>query len=65
MMYEVMLVLDDGEIRMLHSIKLISWTRTRIIFTDTDDQSYHFMSGRIIKCEIEYIGRCLTNEETE
>lgn len=55
MMYEVTLVLDDGEIRMLHSIKLISWTRARIIFTDTDDQSYHFMSGRIIKCEMEVV----------
>ena len=55
MMYEVTLVLDDGEIRMLHSIKLISWTRARIIFTDTDDQSYHFMSGRIIKCKMEVV----------
>ena len=55
MMYNVMLVLDDGEIRMLHSIKLISWTRARIIFTDADDQSFHLMSGRIIRCEMELI----------
>lgn len=54
-MYEVMLVLNDGEIRMLHSIKLISWTRARVIFTDTDDNSYHYMSGRIIKCEMEVV----------
>lgn len=54
-MYEVMLVLDDGEIRTLHSIKLVSWTRARIIFTDIDDNSFHFMSGRIIKCEMEVI----------
>ena len=54
-MYEVMLLLDDGEIRMLHSIKLISWTRARIIFTDVEDHGYTFLSGRIVRCEMELI----------
>ena len=64
-MYNVMLVLDDGEIRVIKSVKLISWTRARVIFTDVDERSYHYVGGRIQKCEMEHIGRCLTNEETE
>lgn len=76
-MYNVMLVLDDGEIRVIKSVKLVTWTRARVIFTDADDKSYFYMGGRIRKCEMEYIGKSLdpevmecireafTNEETE
>lgn len=64
-MYNVMLVLDDGEIRVIKSVKSVSWTRARVIFTDVDERAYHYVRGRIQKCEMEYIGRCLTNEEAE
>lgn len=55
-MYDVLLILDDGEIRTIKQIKLISWTRSRIIFTDIDDNNYHYLPGRIVKCELEYMG---------
>lgn len=76
-MYNVMLVLDDGEIRVINRVKLVTWTRARVIFTDVYDRSYHYIGGRIRKCEMEYIDKaispevlecirgCLTNEEAE
>ena len=49
-MYDVMLVLNTGEILYLHRIKNVSWTRGRIIFIDTDDKGYTYLPGEIIKC---------------
>lgn len=54
-MYNVILILDDGEIRMIKSVKLVSWTRARVIFTDVNERSYHYVGGRIQKCEMEVV----------
>ena len=50
MMYDVMLVLNTGEILYLHRIKNVSWTRGRIIFIDAKDKCYTYLPGEIIKC---------------
>ena len=49
-MYDVMLVLNAGEILYLHRIKNVSWTRGRIICIDADDKGYTYLPGEIIKC---------------
>lgn len=49
-MYDVMLVLNTGEILYLHKIKNVSWTRGRIIFIDAADKAYTYLPGEIIKC---------------
>lgn len=59
-MYNVMLVLNTGEILYLHRIKNVSWTRGRIIFIDVEDKGYTYLPGEIIKCVFDREGE---NEE--
>lgn len=54
-MYNAILVLRTGEIISIDSIKLISWTRARIIFTDKYEKSYHYLTGDIIECKLSLI----------
>ena len=54
-MYNAILVLRTGEIISIDSIKLISWTRSRIIFTDKYEKSYHYLSGDITECRLSII----------
>ena len=54
-MYNAILVLRTGEIISIDCIKLISWTRGRIIFTDKCEKSYHYLSGDIIECKLSII----------
>ena len=51
-MYNAILILRTGEIITIDSIKLISWTRSRIIFTDKYEKNYHYLSGDIIECKL-------------
>ena len=48
-MYDVMLVLNTGEILYLHRIKNVSWSRGRIIFIDSEDKAYTYLPGEIVK----------------
>lgn len=59
-MYDVMLVLNTGEILYLHRIKNVSWTRGRIIFIDVEDKGFTYLPGEIIKCVFDREGE---NEE--
>lgn len=52
MLYDCMLVLTTGEMRYISDIKLISWTRARVIFTNQDDEAELFRTGQIEKCEL-------------
>lgn len=54
-MYNTILVLRTGEIISIDSIKLISWTRSRIIFTDKYEKSYHYLAGDITECKLSLI----------
>lgn len=54
-MYNAILVLRTGEIISIDSIKLISWTRSRIIFTDKYEKSYHYLAGDITECKLSLI----------
>lgn len=59
-MYDVMLVLNTGKILYLHKIKIVSWTRGRIIFVDAEDKSYIYIPGEIVKVVFDREGE---NEE--
>lgn len=50
--YDCFLVLTSGEIRHLPEIKCISWTRSRVMFTNSDDETEYFRAGEIVKCEM-------------
>lgn len=55
MLYDCFLTLsgtDFGEIRCIPDVKLISWTRSRVIITNEDDESELFSSGQIVKCTL-------------
>ena len=52
MLYDCYLVLMTGEIRHLPEIKCISWLRSRIMFTNVDDETEYFRAGEIVKCEM-------------
>ena len=52
MLYDCYLVLWNDEIRHLPDIKLISWTRARILFTNVDDETEYFKTGEVVKCEL-------------
>lgn len=54
-MYNAILVLRSGEIICIDCIKLISWTRSRIIFTDKYEKSYHYLAGDITECKLSLI----------
>ena len=52
MLYDVILTLKTGEIKHLSHIALISWTRSRVIFSDNADQSVFYVAGMISECKM-------------
>lgn len=52
MLYDVILTLKTGEIKHLSHIALISWTRSRVIFSDNTDHSVFYVAGMIAECKL-------------
>ena len=52
MLYDCILTLVTGEIISLPDIKLISWTRARILFTNQDDETVYYRAGEIVDCHL-------------
>ena len=52
MLYDCILTLRSGEIISLPEIKLISWTRTRVIFTNVDNEDVFYLGGEIVDCHL-------------
>ena len=52
MIYDCILTLRSGEIISLPEIKVISWLRSRVMFTNIDDETVYFRSGEIVDCHL-------------
>lgn len=64
MIYDCILTLITGEIISLPDIKLISWTRARVLFTNVDDETVTFRAGEIIDCHLFKKKGVIEHEET-
>ena len=52
MLYDCILYLVTGEVVSLPEIKLISWTRARVLFTNVDGETITFRTGEIVDCHL-------------
>lgn len=52
MIYDCILYLVNGEVVSLPDIKLISWTRARVLFTNVDDECVTFRTGEVVDCHL-------------
>ena len=52
LLYDCILTLRSGEIISIPEVRNISWTRARVIFTNADEESVHFLSGEIVDCHL-------------
>ena len=52
MLYDCILTLVSGEIISIPDVKLISWTRARILFTNQDDETVYYRGGEVVDCHL-------------
>lgn len=52
MLYDCILTLRTGEILSIPEVRCISWTRSRVIFINADEETVHFTAGEIADCHL-------------